>query len=142
MLFFVMREIIVLAALTASCSPLSAGTQYFGQAIPVCNLVSDQQTYAGHRVLVSGVYYSTPHGGMLRGPDCDRSVKLNGSLDVPDDKRTSRVIEAAFIRNEFAQVPVVVSGVFQPSERWENGQYVRKTGPSIEETAFVAARQP
>jgi len=111
--------------------------------MPVCNLISDEERYAGQVVLVAGLYASTPHGGELYSPECSRSVTLNGSSAARRYERVDRVIKAAFIRNEAARVPVAVSGVFQPSVRWENGKrVVYANGPFIEESSFVAARQP
>jgi hypothetical protein len=123
---------IALTLTCASCAPLSVGKSYFAQATPVCNLISDQQRYVGQRVLVTGLYDSTPRGGLLYGPKCEALVWLSGASDVPDDERSRRVIEAAFIQNKSARVPVVVSGIFQ----------LRLDGPHIESVTFVAARQP
>ena len=136
---------VALSLCAVSCAPLSAGEQYFGQALPVCSILADVDRYADQRVLVRGLYNSTPHQGSIydpEDPEC-RSVPLSFSPDRPRNSRASQVIRAAFVRNEFARVPIVVSGVVRPSVRQENGQQVVYVScPCIEEAVTVAARQP
>ena len=107
--------------------------------------LADVDRYADQRVLVRGLYNSTPHQGYIydpEDPEC-RSVPLSFSPDRPRNSRASQVIRAAFVRNEFARVPIVVSGVVRPSVRQENGQQVVYVScPCIEEAVTVAARQP
>jgi hypothetical protein len=137
------RITIGLALVCCSCAPLAAGERYFARATPVCELVFNEQNYAGQEVLVTGLYASTPHGAEIYTPGCSRSVKLHGSVKTPNDKHAARVMEAGLTRNEVARIPVVVSGVFQPVVRWENGERViYANGPFIEQASIVAARQP
>ena len=110
--------------------------------MPFCDVVADEQRFAGQQVLVHALLRQTPHGRVLYSPECQRSAALLGSSDLWD-KSASLVVQAALANNELARVPVVVSGVFQPWTRYENGRpIINVGGPFIEEARVVAARQP
>ena len=133
---------IALASICVSCAPLSAGTQYFGRATPLCAILTSEQTYAGQPVLVAALLTHTPHGRQLYSPECDRGATLSGSSEAWD-RQAKTVVEAALGNDEGARVPVVVSGVFRPWTRFENGRSVITVGgPVIEDAKVVAARQP
>jgi hypothetical protein len=133
---------IALAVSCTSCVPLSVGKQYFGQATPLCNVVQNEQNYAGQRVLVRGLLVPAPHRREIYDPECKGWAILNGSSDRWE-KRARRAVEGALANDERARIPVVVSGVFEPWTRYENGQpIIQVGGPSIEDARIVAVRQP
>ena len=133
---------IMLALLCASCAPLSAGMEHFADASPLCTLVGNEQVYAGQRVLARGLLVQTPHGRHIYSPECEPSAALSGSSETWD-RHARQVVEGAFANNERARVPIVVSGIFQPWTRYENGHMIIHVGgPYIEQARIVAARQP
>ncbi|MEO8374099.1 MAG: hypothetical protein ABI471_02660 [Sphingomonas bacterium] len=126
----------------AGCAPLSAEKSFFGQATPLCDVVKNEQRYAGQRIMVRAFLVSTPHEREIYDPECRRSAQLRGSSDAWN-RNAQRVIEAALANNKLPGVPVVVSGIFQPWTRYENGRrIINAWGPYIEEARIVAARQP
>src|SRR5689334_4055081 len=137
------RVITVLMALSCpGCASLATGQQYFGQAMPFCNLIANESRYAGQHVVVSAYLAQTPHGPQVFSPECKVSAELRGSSDLWDGS-ARRVVQAAISNNKLARVPVVVSGVFQPWARHENGlPVINVGGPYIEDGRVVAARQP
>jgi hypothetical protein len=130
------------ALFCASCAPLPNGQQYFGQAMQFCDLIANESRYAGQHVLVSAYLMHTPHGRELFSPECEVSAELRGSSDLWDGG-ARRAVQAWLSNNKLARVPVVVSGVFQPWTRHEDGHPVINVGgPYIEDGRIVAARQP
>ncbi|HYE28392.1 MAG TPA: hypothetical protein VEA61_09185 [Allosphingosinicella sp.] len=131
-----------LAAACASCAPLSANKPQFAQATPLCEAVMNEQKFAGQRVVVRGLLARSPHGRWIHSPECDRSAELLGSSSGWD-RRSRRVVKGAFANDPRASVPVVVSGIFVPWTRYENGQpIIRAFGPAIDDARVLAARQP
>jgi hypothetical protein len=129
-----------LALICASCATPSANPLSFGQAVSLCRVIADEQRFAGQAVLVRGLLVQTPHGRELYGPECNGSAELRGSSDLWDDA-AGQVIAEAFSTNEHARVPVIVSGVFHPWTRHENGRPVINAGGAfIDEGRVVAAR--
>jgi hypothetical protein len=107
-----------------------------------CNLIGDERGFAGRQVVVHALLAQTPHGREIYSPACKGSAELWGSSELWD-KRAKAVIDAALANNELARVPVVVSGVFQSSTRYENGvRVIIAGGPFIKDARIVAARQP
>lgn len=137
------REVSIAAALIcAGCAPLSAGPRHFAEARSLCDVVQNEQTYAGQRILVRGLLVQTPHGRLLHSPECDGSAELRSSSEFWD-RRARLVVEAAQANNIRPSIPVVISGVFHPCTRYENGQRtINVGGPFIEDARIVAARQP
>lgn len=110
--------------------------------MPLCQVVSDEQKFAGQRVTVRGLLVPAPHERTLYSYECNRSLILRGSSDLWD-RSARRVVEAAQAYDVHAEIPVVVSGVFHPWTRRENGQLIISVGgPYIEDGSIVAARQP
>ncbi|MEA3062771.1 MAG: hypothetical protein QOJ94_2552 [Sphingomonadales bacterium] len=133
---------IALALMCGSCAPLSAGKPQFAHAMPLCEVVTNEQKFAGQRVTVRALLVPAPHHREIYGAECDRVVSLFGSSDLWD-RSARRVVNAALAYDVHAEIPVVVSGVFQPWTRHENGQLIINVGgPYIEEGSIVAARQP
>lgn len=139
-----MRNVaIALAAACAGCAPLSAGKAHFARATPLCDIVRDEQKFAGQTVTVRALMVNFPHQRAIADPECDGLALLRGS-NAAWDKRARRVIEAAQAIDRNPEIPVVVSGIFQPQVRYENGRTIIQSlwGPTIDDARVVAARQP
>ena len=133
---------LALALLCAGCVPMSAGKEHFAGAAPLCDVIANERSHSGKRVLASALLQRTPHGFNLYAPECNATASLNIAPGTGGG-RARKVVDAAFVGNGRAQVPVVIDGVFEPWTRFENGvPIINAWGPVLRDARIVAARRP
>jgi hypothetical protein len=131
-----------LALLVGACAPLAANRPIFASATSLCALLQDEAQYAGRQVMVRALLHHSPHGRTINDPNCSASMDLRGS-SADWNRRARRVVNGALVGNPRALIPVVVTGMFQPSIDYSRGQRVIHAGGAfLTEARIVAARQP
>lgn len=141
-----MIRALILALLLASCATPqtsdAATDQLFKTAIPFCTMIAERQRYVGKRVLVSGLYILTAHGGQIYGNGCrSQSIDLHGAIHIQRDERAASIVKSALQHKRTARVPVVYQGTVKARQVFPCSddsclEY------SLDEAQLLAARRP
>jgi hypothetical protein len=132
--------VIALIMVCTGCASFVETSRAFARAIPLCELILNEQTYAGMRVEARGLLINAPHGRDLYDPKCDRTASVLGGAGWG---RRGRAADLALERGGGVRLPVAVSGILQPHVKYENGEMIIHPGsPSLKEALIVASGRP
>ena len=102
--------------------------------------MTDPHSYVGRRIMITGVYFATPHERLLVSNDCrDRSIRVSHSLHLEDDRDAEAAVKRFRKKHATVRIPVVYSGILR-AENYVQGC----TTPgcwhySLEESQLLAA---
>jgi hypothetical protein len=143
---------IPLTIAAVACSPVPsadiASQRLFAEAIPICTLLANPNEFVGKRVIISGYYSSTPHGGVFHDGSCERGeMPLARDRSEADNKRARGLLNAAWRTHSGAEVLVVMSGTLKDNFVGSTRGFMCSGGGvcqrySLESDSLVAARAP
>lgn len=119
-----------------SCVSATAVEQAFARAASLCDVLRQEQSYAGQRVEVRGVLYADPDERHLYDPQCKKSAGVRGGSRWG---RRGRAADAALGPGWRIGLPVVVSGIVRPETGYQDGRRIIHIGGSALEDAFIVA---
>jgi hypothetical protein len=143
---------LALTAGAVACIPTprvdAASEQLFAKAVSICALLGDPKPFVGKRVTVSGYLFPTPHGGVFHDDGCDRGeIPLSRDNYEADNKLARAIRDAAWRADSHADVPVVMSGIWEDHFKGDALGFMCSGGGicqrySLQADSLVAARPP
>jgi hypothetical protein len=112
-----MRGVVLILILAASCATRQAPRREFvsvqAQAVSVCEVMADPNSYVGRRIVIKGIYFAEPHQRLLFNDSCPTSaLRVVHSLRSDGDPRAEAIVNKARKRHRTVNIPVVYSGIF------------------------------
>jgi hypothetical protein len=90
---------------------IDSSIYHASDAVTVCEIASHPEKYVGKKVIVEGIYFSTPEEQLLTSENCDdRSIKLE-RMGMGVSRRNQERIFQKLILNKKNRLKVIFSGV-------------------------------
>ena len=86
----------------------------YATALPFCRMMAERTKYVGTEIAVSGLYASTPHGGMIYGRECpNAAIFLSGAAGQWISPQAEAVFADVYRGDRVVHVPVVILAVLR-----------------------------
>jgi hypothetical protein len=102
--------------LVSACAAHGGGAREFRALQPgaksVCEVMADPDAYVGRRIVVTGIYFATPHERLLVGRGCDASFRVSEAMEIDGNPGAEAIVARFRRRHQTVRIPVVYSGDF------------------------------